>query len=104
MEAHHADGSRARPVHSSVSIHDAPGGGQCVGRSPVDRAKRSMNSTLVPVRANSSTKQRLAGELAASWFLRPSAVRAYPAAQSRSVGGDQAAPDPVLADVPAPQG
>jgi len=28
----------------------------------------------------------------------------HPAAQSRSVGGDQAAPDTVLADVPVPQG
>jgi hypothetical protein len=49
-------------------------------------------------------KQRLAGELAASWFLRPFAVQACLVAQARSVGGDQAAPDAVLADVPAPQG
>jgi hypothetical protein len=83
--ANHAYGSRARPVHSYMSIHDAPGGGQCLGRSPVDRAKQSMNSTLVPALANSSTSSAWQANLRpAGSYVCPRCGRARRRIRARS--------------------
>jgi hypothetical protein len=98
---------RRGPLVESVLIvgRQAPSSDQPVAAERPPH-RRPVHATARPRTCQPSSDPDMAAALFTSGDGEPAACRpagGCPAAQSRSVGGDQTAPDTVLADVPVPQ-